>query len=64
MVMVLPGGRERWSDRELLSAIADRDPEAFSVFYRRHLPGTVAFLLRETHIGRLPQISRQRCSRR
>ena len=47
--MVLPVGRERWSDRELLAAIADRDPEAFSVFYRRHLPGTVAFLLRETH---------------
>lgn len=47
-MMVLLGGRERWSDRELLSAIADRDHEAFSVFYRRHLPGTVAFLLRET----------------
>jgi RNA polymerase sigma-70 factor (ECF subfamily) len=49
VVLVLPRGRERWSDRELLSAIADRDPEAFSVFYRRHLPETVAFLVRETH---------------
>ena len=47
--MVLAGGPGRWSDRELLWAIADRDPAAFSVFYRRHLPGTVAFLLRETH---------------
>ena len=47
--MVMDAGRERWSDRELLSAIADCDGEAFTVFYRRHLPATVAFLLRETH---------------
>ncbi len=47
-MMVLNAGRERWSDRELLSAIAECDGEAFTVFYRRHLPGTVAFLLRET----------------
>jgi RNA polymerase sigma factor (sigma-70 family) len=40
--------RERWSDRELLSAIADCDGEAFTVFYRRHLPRTVAFLWGET----------------
>jgi len=47
-MMVLNAGRERWSDRELLSAIAERDGDAFTVFYRRHLPGTVAYLLRET----------------
>jgi RNA polymerase sigma factor (sigma-70 family) len=40
--------RERWSDRDLLSAIADCDREAFTVFYRRHLPRTVAYLSRET----------------
>jgi RNA polymerase sigma factor (sigma-70 family) len=40
--------RDRWSDRELLSAIADCDREAFTVFYRRHLPRTVAYLSRET----------------
>ena len=47
-MMVLQAGRERWSDRELVSAIADRDGEAFAVFYRRHLPHTVAYLLSET----------------
>jgi RNA polymerase sigma factor (sigma-70 family) len=46
--MVVQAGRERWSDRELLSAIADCDGEAFTVFYRRHLPRTVAYLLSET----------------
>jgi RNA polymerase sigma factor (sigma-70 family) len=40
--------RERWSDRDLLAAIAARDGEACAVFYRRHLARTVAFLLRET----------------
>lgn len=40
--------RERWSDRELLAAIAARDGEACTVFYRRHLARTVAFLFRET----------------
>lgn len=39
--------RRRWSDGELLSAIAARDGTAFSVFYRRHLPAVAAFLLRE-----------------
>jgi RNA polymerase sigma factor (sigma-70 family) len=47
-MMVVNAGRERWSDRELLSAIAEGDGDAFTVFYRRHLPGTVAYLLRET----------------
>jgi RNA polymerase sigma factor (sigma-70 family) len=40
--------RERWSDRELLTAIARRDREACTVFYRRHLPRTVAYLMHET----------------
>jgi RNA polymerase sigma factor (sigma-70 family) len=40
--------RQRWSDGELLSAIASRDGRAFSVFYRRHLSAVLAFLIRET----------------
>lgn len=40
--------RQRWSDGELLSAIAARDGMAFSAFYRRHLPSVLAFVLRET----------------
>lgn len=36
------------SDRELLQAIACCDGEAFAVFYRRHLPRVVAYLLAET----------------
>jgi RNA polymerase sigma factor (sigma-70 family) len=46
--MLSPVARERWSDRELLQAIAERDGEACAVFYRRHLARTVAFLMRET----------------
>ncbi|MFL5860304.1 MAG: RNA polymerase sigma factor [Solirubrobacteraceae bacterium] len=38
----------RATDDELLGAIASRDPEAFTVFYRRHLPVTLAYLMRET----------------
>jgi RNA polymerase sigma factor (sigma-70 family) len=41
--------RERWIDRDLLVAIADRDGEACAVFYRRHLPRVLAFLMTETH---------------
>lgn len=47
--MVLGEVRERWSDERLLSAIVESDGEAFSVSYRRHLPRTVGYLLRETH---------------
>jgi RNA polymerase sigma-70 factor (ECF subfamily) len=36
------------SDRELLELIARCDGEAFTVFYRRHLPRVVAYLARET----------------
>jgi RNA polymerase sigma-70 factor (ECF subfamily) len=46
--MALGEVRERWSDAQLLAAIADCDGAAFSVFYRRHLPRTVGYLLRET----------------
>jgi RNA polymerase sigma-70 factor (ECF subfamily) len=42
------GNRERWSDRELLAAVAARDPEALAAFYRRHLPRVLAYLLHET----------------
>lgn len=38
----------RATDDELLGAIASRDAEAFTVFYRRHLPVTLAYLMRET----------------
>jgi RNA polymerase sigma-70 factor (ECF subfamily) len=46
--MVVADVREHWSDQRLLAAIADRDGDAFRVFYRRHLPRTVGYLLRET----------------
>lgn len=39
---------ERASDADLLSAIASRDGNAFRVFYRRHLPAVLAYLMRET----------------
>lgn len=43
-----PRNPRQWSDSALLSAIAARDGAAFAVFYRRHLPAVLAFLLRET----------------
>jgi RNA polymerase sigma-70 factor (ECF subfamily) len=43
-----PRNRRQWSDSALVSAIAARDGAAFAVFYRRHLPAVLAFLLRET----------------
>ncbi len=36
------------TDGELLTAVVAGDGQAFASFYRRHLPGVVAFLLRET----------------
>jgi RNA polymerase sigma-70 factor (ECF subfamily) len=36
------------SDQELLQAIARCDGAAFTIFYRRHLPRVVAYLVRET----------------
>src|SRR5690349_8173828 len=40
--------RQPTSDAALLSAIAERDGAAFSVFYRRHVPAVLAYLMRET----------------
>jgi RNA polymerase sigma-70 factor, ECF subfamily len=40
--------RSHSSDAALLSAIASRDGAAFSVFYRRHVPAVLAYLMRET----------------
>jgi len=40
--------RRQWPDAALLAAIAGRDGAAFAVFYRRHLPTVLAFLMRET----------------
>lgn len=39
---------QHWSDAALLGAIAQRDGAAFAVFYRRHLPTVLAYLLRES----------------
>jgi len=43
-----PRNRRQWSDTALLAAIDARDGAAFAVFYRRHLPAVLAFLVRET----------------
>jgi RNA polymerase sigma factor (sigma-70 family) len=44
----LPPNRRQWPDSALLSALAERDGAAFAVFYRRHLPTVLAYLLRES----------------
>lgn len=36
------------TDGEVLAAVAAGDGRAFAAFYRRHLPGVIGFLLRET----------------
>jgi RNA polymerase sigma-70 factor (ECF subfamily) len=46
--MVVGEVREQWSDEQLLAAVAGRDGDAFGVFYRRHLPRVVSYLLGET----------------
>jgi RNA polymerase sigma factor (sigma-70 family) len=46
--MAHPRDRQRWSDQRLLEGIAARDPDAFRVFYRRHLAVIVSFLVRES----------------
>jgi RNA polymerase sigma factor (sigma-70 family) len=43
-----PRNRQQSSDAALLSAIAARDGAAFAVFYRRHVPTVLAYLMRET----------------
>jgi RNA polymerase sigma-70 factor (ECF subfamily) len=40
--------RQLSSDAALLSAVAARDGAAFAVFYRRHVPTVLAYLMRET----------------
>jgi len=40
--------REQASDAELLAAVAGCDGRAFAVFYRRHLPAVLAYLVRQT----------------
>jgi RNA polymerase sigma-70 factor (ECF subfamily) len=40
--------RARWSDAQLLAAVAACDEQAFSTFYRRHLPLVVGWCLRRT----------------
>ncbi len=42
------GNHESWDDKQLLEAVAARDGAAYSAFYRRHLPATLAYLVRET----------------
>jgi RNA polymerase sigma-70 factor (ECF subfamily) len=36
------------TDGELLAAVVSGDGAAFAVFYQRHLPGVVGYLVRET----------------
>jgi Sigma-70 region 2 len=43
----VPTDQER-TEGELLAAVAAGDGAAFAVFYRRHLPGVVRYLVRET----------------
>jgi RNA polymerase sigma-70 factor (ECF subfamily) len=47
-MMVLMRNRSRWSDAQLLAAIAACDERAFSVFYRRHLATVVGWCVRRT----------------
>jgi RNA polymerase sigma factor (sigma-70 family) len=42
-----PHNRDHWTDAALLAAIAGRDGAAFAVFYRRHVPTVLAYLMRE-----------------
>ena len=41
-------GLEHASDANLLAAVARCDGRAFAVFYRRHLPAVLAYLVRQT----------------
>ena len=51
---LLSADLRRSSDTALLAASAAGNGQAFAVFYRRHLPGVLAFLMRET---RDPEVS-------
>ena len=48
LMMTLMRNRSRWSDAQLLAAIAACDKRAFSVFYRRHLSTIVGWCIRHT----------------
>lgn len=48
MMMGLVRDRVRWSDAQLLAAIARCDDRAFSAFYRRHLGMVVGWYARRT----------------
>ncbi len=49
MLVVSPGDPMRLVDDDaLLARVAEGDAEAFAVFYRRHLPGVVGYLMRRT----------------
>jgi RNA polymerase sigma factor (sigma-70 family) len=48
VVMMPTKDRARWSDGQLLAAIAACDDRAFSVFYRRHLALVVGWCVRRT----------------
>src|ERR1700740_3562949 len=47
-MMRLVRDRARWSDAQLLTAIARGDDRAFSAFYRRHLAMVVGWCVRRT----------------
>ena len=47
--MLGSGSTKRSSDEDLLAAIARRDQDACTVFYRRHLPRAVAYVMSQTH---------------
>jgi RNA polymerase sigma-70 factor (ECF subfamily) len=47
-MMTFVRNRSRWSDAQLLAAIAGCDERAFSVFYRRHLATVVGWCVRRT----------------
>lgn len=42
------GDLEQASDADLLTAVGRCDGQAFAIFYRRHLPVVLAYLMRET----------------
>jgi RNA polymerase sigma factor (sigma-70 family) len=47
-LMVEMGSDLERTDGELLAAVVSGDGAAFAAFYRRHLPGVVGYLVRET----------------
>ena len=62
--MARTGAPEEWLDLKLLRAIANHDQQACAVFYRRHLPRTVAYLSARPEIQSSLPTSPPRCSHR